>query len=192
MTGIISVYFGTTKGDSALSDGKNLTNFVFLYLLGHALRFQFHDLAKIKTKWLLLSFVVLNSMIIVVLLVFPRSTTIGSYVWLLCFPYCSPILIVNAVLAFGLFTRFSLKSRAINGIAASMFAVYLIHCQPLLQRLYQGVICTSLDYSSLFGVFVLSFLFSIFILCVSVGVDKLFTPLWKSTNRLVVNIQKRK
>ena len=36
--GIISIYFGCTEGDIALQDGKNLVNFILLYLLGNTLK----------------------------------------------------------------------------------------------------------------------------------------------------------
>ena len=188
--GIISVYFGTTNGDPTLYDGKNLINFVFLYLLGHTLKTQLQDLLKIKTGWLLLLYIILNASIIIVLCLYPRNSVIGSKAWLLSFPYCSPILIINAVIVFCIFTRLSLNSKLINGLAASMFAVYLIHCQPLLQRLYQGLICSRLVHTSLSGVLLVSFTFSVLILCVSVGIDKLFTPLWRMSNRFANNLQK--
>ncbi|WP_294958697.1 acyltransferase family protein [uncultured Fibrobacter sp.] len=133
-TGIVSVYFGSTQGDPSLHDGKNIANFIFLYILGHTIHHyknMWKDIPKITITFAIL---LLNLVIFSLLVLFSRNTIIGAYIWLLSMPYCSPLLIINALLVFILFSQLNFKSKAINNLAKSVLAVYLIHCQPTIHK----------------------------------------------------------
>lgn len=132
--GAINLYFGSTQGDFSLADGKNLVNFVFLYLLGDTLRCA-------QTKWDRISIVVLLgvwiifNMAIFASLYWTSGGIINKIIMNLAFPYRSPLLIINAVLFFLIFSKLHFHSGFINHLATSVFAVYIIHEQPVLHNI---------------------------------------------------------
>ena len=132
---IICRYFGTTRGDPSRNDGKNITNFMFLYLLGktiHNYKSKWENIPKIA---IISCILVLNATIFFLLLYYNRNTTAGTFLWSISMPYCSPLLIINASLVFILFSQLHLNSKLVNNLAKSVFAVYLIHCQPTIHNL---------------------------------------------------------
>ena len=188
--GIISVYFGTTKGDPSLGDGKNLVNFIFLYLLGHTLKLYLPQLLKIKKVYYLIVFLFINIGLMTSLLIFPHDTFVGNEIWELSFPYCSPFLIINATLLFVIFSGMSFYSKGINTIASSMFAVYLIHSHPFIMQVYQPKVSEWL-YTPPTTTFVNSMAIAILLMLISVTIDKMLTPIWRINDKVVIKIQKR-
>ena len=176
---IIAVYFGTMQGDESLSDGKNLINFIFLYFLGNVIRDYKEQWLKVPQFYLWLTWFALNATIVCLLLCFTKETTIGNLVWRLSFPYCSPLLIANASIMFVLFSKWSFSSKAINFVALSMFAVYLIHVQPtihnhILLPALQNI--ASYNQLEIVGILLAA---SIGVLLACVVIDKMLTPIWK-------------
>ena len=175
---IIAVYFGTMQGDESLSDGKNLINFSFLYFLGNVIREYKEQWIKVTQFYLWLAWLALNATIVCLLLCFAKETSMGSLVWRWSFPYCSPLLIVNASILFVLFSKWNFSSKAINFMASSMFAVYLIHVQPtihnhiLLPALQNIASCSLLE---IVGILMVA---SVGVLLVCVVIDKMLTPIW--------------
>ena len=191
--GFISVYMGTMQeisifagvmGETSLHDGKNLVLFMFLYVLGDCLRVYKNELLSIRTWVLVLLYLLLNAGIMVTWLN-TTETIISKAVWRLSYPYCSPFLIINAVLLFLLFGRFEIKSKIINYCATSVFAVYIIHHQSFIKDSILAPIVTNI-YNSCPRPFVLIcslFFFTLIILLCCFGIDKLFTPLWSFLNK---------
>ena len=175
---IIAVYFGTMQGDESLSDGKNLINFSFLYFLGNVIREYKEQWIKVPQFYLWLAWLALNATIVCLLLCFAKETSMGSLVWRWSFPYCSPLLITNASILFVLFSKWNFSSKAINFMASSMFAVYLIHVQPtihnhiLLSALQNIASCNLLE---IVGILLVA---SIGVLLACVVIDKMLTPIW--------------
>lgn len=175
--GIISSYFGSMQGDPSLADGKNVCNFTFIYLLGQCLHIYQPNLERLKKSTLLAVIIILNTLLITSMAYFQRETFIGEHIWQWSFPYCSPLLIINAVLVFLLFTKFHFHSAIINSIGASTFAVYLLHCHPVIHKY---IIMRSVNYITTTSVPLLTFpLIALSILFVCVGIDKILSPVWK-------------
>lgn len=188
--GVISVYFGTTQGDPSLSGGKNLVNFLFLYLLGYTIKTYQKQIQRISIPYYLVAYIVLNIFVILALFIFKRGTFIGDGIWQLTFPYCSPILVLNAALLFIVFSKITLNSKVVNMVASSMFAVYLIHCHPAIIEVYQPVVCEWLD-ALPSGTLATSMMVAILIMVVSVFVDKLLYPLWILRDKVIETIQNK-
>ena len=175
---VISIYFGTTQGDASLKDGKNLINFILLYLIGHIIN-------KYQYKWqiyrsisLIVTYIILNAIIVFSLLMWDKSTIIGGYIWRLVFPYCSPILIINGIILFLIFSKIKVNSHIINVCASSMFAVYIIHCQPAFHIHAIMPICMRIiNFSPICFIGAL-ILLAICIIIFSLLLDKILTPLW--------------
>lgn len=188
--GIIAVYFGTTQGDTSLNDGKNLVNFIFLYLLGYTIKYYLPQLHKVKRIYYLIAFLILNAGLVISLLFFPRGTFVGNEIWRFSFPYCSPILIFNASLLFLVFSGMSFYSKYVNSIAASMFAVYLLHCHPMVIDLYQPEVSKIIS-KSILDIYALSAVYAFLIMGISILIDKVLTPLWMYRDQICNMLQNR-
>ncbi len=127
--GVISVYFGTVYGDSSLYRGTNLVNFVFLYVVGNTISRYKSVLEKISTKWLLGGFTLLNLLILILYLHY-WGTSVTHTIIQLCFRYCSPILLTNAILLFCVFSKLRFRSAIVNKVASSTFSMYIISETP--------------------------------------------------------------
>ena len=203
--GIISIYFGTTHGDPSLSDGKNLVNFMFLYLMGYSIRTYKRYWESIRPIYIVSAFIVLNVLLIVSLSFFPRETNIGDSIWRYSVPYCSPILLLNAILVFIFFSKLTFHSSFVNSVAASTFAVYLIHCQPIINQYIKHAIanrvsqnnptyhilvsCNSSSLCFVLKIFIESALFAAVIMTGCIIIDKLLNPLWKGASSLCLKVE---
>ena len=103
--------------------------------------------------------------------------------WLLAFPYCSPLLIFNALLVFLIFSRFKIQSHIINSLASSTFAVYLIHCHPAVHKYIimplMGYYVANSICPPPVHVFVISIAGAILVMIGSILIDKALYPVWK-------------
>ncbi len=166
----ISVYIGSSLGDPSLAEGKNLINFSLLYVLGNTFRIYEGELRKIPIRSLICGYIILNCSI---LYLFAQGGIISKIIWFASFPYCSPLLIINATLFFLIFSRLKLKSRPINYIASSMFAVYLLHCQPYIANKINTAISHSLVNDSIMLNFCIILFYAVTIMATSVLIDKI-------------------
>lgn len=183
--GIISIYFGCTEGDIALQDGKNLVNFIFLYLLGNTLKVS-HEKWQSWNVWSLLKIFAGMNVLTFTLLYFSYEMYLHDFVFNISFSYRSPLLIINSILVFMMFGKLHINSVWINNIATSMFAVYIIHCQPMIHNIFVvGTLRNMLNFSR-GGVFVKLLILTIGIVLICVLIDKCLIPYWKWQNKLLV------
>lgn len=122
----ISFYWGWFVHHPSLWDGKNLINFIFLYMLGYWLRetFECKDRKKVR-KGSIISFLLIGGLVGVSM--FFSNEKMLHILERLCWGYNSPILIMMSVSFFMIFTTLDFRSKLVNWIAGSAFAVYCIH-----------------------------------------------------------------
>ena len=173
--GAISLYAGYNGVDGSITDGKNIINFLFLYALGSILHDTYDKWSNWKTWKLLTAFLVLCIALVWTHLHF-NGTWYSTTLWQLAYPYNSPILMIVAVLAFMLFGKIKIQSKAVNWVAASTFSMYLIHRNPVvLERVLRPVV-TNTDISQTSGILAeigVLLLLSIAIFVISIVIDKL-------------------
>ena len=128
ITGFITFYWGWFAQHPSLFDGKNVVNFVFLYMLGHYLRTSIVEKLdnKKKARHYFVVFYLILAGIIGMALYFSNEH-VQNILKRWCYGYNSPVLVLMSVLFFLIFTTLDFKSKVINWIAASVFAVYLVH-----------------------------------------------------------------
>lgn len=184
---------GTLGCDDSLVGGKNVINFFLIYSLGNTLRIYQGKWEKISSIKLLLIYVSLN-VTLVTLWMCLRNNILGEVIMRISFWYCSPLIYVNAILFFMIFAKMKFSSRRINYCASSVFAIYLIHCQPfILNNVIAEGANTILNITHaeeiktllLFGIYALV----IVVLCILI--DKLFTPLWKLITPMSCRLEHR-
>ena len=182
--GGISVYMGMMH-DKSLEDGKNLTLFMFIYVIGDYIHNYIEKIKRFKTSYLAGLYILLNIVIIGIYITF-HATWIGKVIWKLSFPYCSPILILNAVLLFIVFSRMSFQSKTVNWMSSSVFSIYILHHQHFILYHVVGPLTMQVYGLSQTPIFVISMLAlqTAVLMIVFILTDKLSMPLQKAALRL--------
>lgn len=168
----ISIYIGTTQGDISLFDGKNLVNFSLIYVIGNTIKTYREQILQIPIKHLVCSYITINLLTTSIYYTL-HDSIVSKFVWLISFPYCSPILIINAVLFFVIIFRLNIQSSVINNIASSMFAAYLIHSQPYINNTIDNLLCSNIIGDNIFANFIKIVIFSIVIMVACTLIDKI-------------------
>ena len=184
---LISMYMGNIWRYPIYEDGKNVINFLCIYQFGHML-------AGTQSRWkefaywkLLLMYVLLN-VVMVVGFYSLADTLSGEILWLLSFPYNSPLLMVNAIMFFMLFGKMSFASTKINSLAKGVFAIYIIHCNiPFAQNFEKHVIDILYQHITCFPLFILTLLLmAIVVVFLCLFIYWMLTPIWKCLDKLAV------
>ena len=180
----IACYMATSMGDKSLTTGKNLTNFIYFYLVGNQLYYYRDKWMSAKTSSLLLCYLVFN-FVILTMEYFMHGSIVGEMIMKLSFPYSSPLILVGAIMFFTIIGKQHIQSRFINYVAASSLAIYLIHgSRPYLPELH-GVVCRYLQEVTgnnilLLGSYVI---YTLIVITVCVCIDKCLTPVWSIINK---------
>ena len=123
--GIITFYWGWFVHHPSLNDGKNVINFAFMYMLGSWLRMHIIpiDVKKARKHYIIAYAIV--AVCVGLLLYFGVGHV--DIIKRIVYNYNSPVLILMSVLFFLIFTTFDFMNKSVNWIAASVFAVYMVH-----------------------------------------------------------------
>ena len=176
-----SLFLGLFSNDLSLRGGKNVLNFIFIYVLGDTYVKYQEIWRKIKEWRLVASYLLTN----VAIISFYYLTGKG---FRYLFEYSSPILIFNASLLFLIFVKIRLRSRLVNYVSSSILAVYLIHEEPtFLKQIIKPTLYRCIDYQaeSAFTIYLKFVAISMAIMAVCVTIDKAFKPLWDFGNRYI-------
>jgi surface polysaccharide O-acyltransferase-like enzyme len=190
---IIAVYLGMLQCDITLIDGKNIANFILIYIIGDTIRKEHNRWKQFSNLSFVLCFLFFN-VVLVTLYIACRDTVISDMVWNWSFPYYSPFLLVSSVLFFIPFTRFTIHSRFINYVAVSVFSIYVIHHQPtILDKCMRPVVNTlySVTNENVWECLGMLIVFAVFVMIISVTIDKLLSPLWHGLDTIGKTISER-
>lgn len=161
--------------------GYSPLSFIGLYLLARYIHVYSPEITKISCRRSALGYIVLS-----VTYSFVVCLSLGLLPWhrLMCMlydcmaRYTSPLNILASVLLLLCFSKMEFQNRWINKIAASSFAVYLIHNHPAIHHGYfkPFVIWLHDNYSLCsFLVLLVAFLVALFLLCCAVDRARMFT-----------------
>lgn len=190
--GFVACYMAISKGDASVSNGKNLTNFIYFYLVGNQLYYYRDRWMNIKTSKLLLCYIVFN-MAILALEYFTNGNIVGKLVKSLSFPYSSPLILIGAIMFFMIIGKQHIQSRFINYVAASSLAIYLIHgSRPYLPQLH-GIVCGHLQGVAGNNMLLLGSytIYTLVVIIVCVCIDKCLTPVWSIINHVGNRLQEK-
>lgn len=182
----ISHYIGTLGSDPSLLDGKNVITFLFFYAIGNTLHHYRKYWDKLSYKWLTISYAILN-ITLIILFTYSSNTIIqGAFYYRICYAYCSPILLLNAIIFFIIIGRLKFYSQWINKIAKSSLSIYLLHGSPIIIYNLISPYAISLNNHLHNGIlFIIALvLLTIVILSACIIIDNILTPVWKIINRL--------
>ena len=179
----IALYLGLAHFDESLNSGKNVVNFSLIYILGAMINKYkiWEKYSRWSYLWIFLS---MNLLEIFIYSVF-AGNLIGEGFFYICFHYCSPILIFNAIMLFCFTLNFKFKSRIVNWAARSALAIYLFH-PIIVHSIIEPVTHYLYDYNSSFlFVFPLILIIGAVTAIVCIMVDKLLSPIYYISGLLI-------
>jgi len=105
--------------------------------------------------------------------------------------YDSPFVILAAVYLLLFFTKLSIRSKIVNWIATSCFAVYILHCCPLFIPDYSATIKAWFDQEPRFSFVCYTMMWIVIVFSLSILVDKIRMVVWHLMCLLWGNLQKK-
>lgn len=187
----ISIYLGLPGCVDELQDGKNLAHFILLYMIGDSLKVYENIIRKVKTSYLVVLFLLINIGQLFVFYYF-YDTALKSF-WFVVDRNNGPVLIMNAIITFILFSRLHFKNKIVNLIASSVLVMYIVQQEPylrsLLSSIYERIWCP--DYAYSFHGFsatmdVIGYLAirALFFMGVAFGIDRILHPIWTIVEKI--------
>lgn len=171
--GVITLWVDLLRTDG-MGGGKNVLNFCFLYAIGRTIK-EYDLLQKVTFKVNLTAYIILTASVVGLYAIFD-GTALGTVIGVLAFRYNGVICVLTAVLFFLLFARLHFHSGFINSISASVFAIYLIHEHPLLNRYIYQIVDFCQQNMGIAKLYVCLLLYSIVIMFIAVLIDKVTMP----------------
>ena len=180
----MACYMAMSRGDSSLQDGKNLTNFVYFYLVGNQLYYYRDKWMNIKTNSMVLCYLLFNAVILTAEY-YTCGSIVGKLVHQLSFPYHSPLILIGAVMFFMIIGKQHIQSRIINYVAASSLAIYLIHGSRPYLPMFHRYVCDYMQEmtNNNITLFAMYFIYVLVVISACVFIDKLLTPVWTLISR---------
>lgn len=173
--------------DQSLKEGKNIINFILIYFIGYGIRHKFicSDYSLKKNIVLLLVFNLTQLPIYYMGFGDGVASLIHRWGW----GYNSPLLIINAILLFVIFTKLTINANTISVVAKSVFPIYLIHSNLNIQKILWPFIQENFNIDNLI---LRNVVLTICIMLFCVLIDKCFAPIYGkiseiSINKLLVN-----
>lgn len=155
----------------------NILNFILLYLIGRFL--QKVNVVENTDKKPWRGFLLISFVIALITYFTYKYTPINTAALMCTFPlgfsYTSPFIILQAVLLFLCFARFSLSSKIVNWCAVSCLSIFLIHMHPVVKNYYYSFTESLYDLNPIVHISVLLlFIASVFIGCILIDKVRIF------------------
>lgn len=178
----ISVYLGIKGDDVSLNGGKNLVNFIFIYFLGHAIKMKYFVPNLSLKTWIMvyMAFNVLECSTYYLSFGHGLACKISVYGW----TYNSPLLIINAILFFMIFSKLKIESSFIPSLARSVFPIYLIHSNLNVQNISWPIVKDASNINQLASYLAATFI--IMLLCMLI--DKILAPIYHRIGDGIIKI----
>ena len=186
-------YLGLIREQSMLVGGKNLINFIFIYLIGRYI-YIYYPVNESSRKTLLKKSITWYFSIVffIIFSVGFAPTIISDIVNRLSFPYNSPLLIIMAVLVLNIFRYIKFQSTIINYFASSALAIYLIHENIYFNQFTYAPIRGWYDnqHYLVFALFLMIYALFVFILCLLIDKVRVFIVNFLNLEKLSIKTEK--
>lgn len=177
---VIDVYMGYMHQVKEVApEGYELVHLITMYVLGNYI-----SKTEIKKAnwgfWLLLTLLAMTGLHMLKMRFFPISIIYSLH-------YNSPCLIITSTLLFLWTKTWTIQSNNINWIAGSVFAVYLIHCNPYFSPYYWSVMKAIRDIGSWYVTPILVGGASLLAYSLFIGIDKLRLLIFQPMETKIAN-----
>lgn len=160
------------------NDGYSPIAFFFLYLLARYIRLYVESVNMRNAKFYLLGWFFLSFIIALLAFVSVCSGYAGTHM-LYLYGYSSPLVVMGALMLLLFFSRISIRSSVVNKIAASAYAIYIVHCH---ECIFNPIYITSVRnwfVGNPFCLFLMkTFLFLLLLFVLSVVIDRIRMIAW--------------
>ena len=172
---ILEFAFGWLTNLGSYISGYSIISFLGLYLLARFVNLHCPRLKELRTGTYFIIFAIATFIPVIGAVLGPRFLNHNFS------PYdYSSLFVITASLALLLaFSRFQIKSKAINWIACSVFSVYLVHQHPMVSPYFKSFMEGAYAKMNVFSYFAFALGVALVILAVCVIVDKLRIFTWK-------------
>lgn len=161
--------------------GMSPLTLMSLYMIGRYMRLYPNRLTTMN-RWVdMLIYIVVSSIGAVLTFMGARHGTEGYRF----FSYASPTIIIASVYFFLFFTKISFRSRLVNWIAASAFAVYVLDCEGHFWSFYLSTNHSWWESVSPSAYLIKTLLFDVSVFAVAVLLDKIRIVVWHQAKRLM-------
>ena len=178
----IQTIYGWTGSMNDFDRGYSVLSFVGLYLLARYVKLYGGELFRLN-KWADLAIYIGLSLILAaaffIAKVFDKEE-VSSHL----FVYINPLVITSALFLLLFFSKIDFKSKAINYIARSAFAVYLLHLNAKVWYDFLETCYKIYIENDLFRAIFLIFLFISSVFALAILIDQIRLLLWKPLEKL--------
>lgn len=185
---VLTFYFGFLWKGTFNSNGYNIMNFMFLYLIGRFIDLHTKSIKHMNIKYLLVYLLCSFIIGLIALFIFHLGYN-QKWISHLAYSYHSPIVVVSSVAFFLFFRSLNFYNKIVNWGASSAFAIYLIHENSHISNfLYKYIYEIGQNVENQIYLFVYLFIIAIVIMIICIFIDKLriiiISPLEKFLNNI--------
>ena len=182
---------GLTEADGYLLEGKNVLHFILLYAIGNTIHHYQKKINRIPQAKIVGAYLVLNVALTLGFMYLPAS--LAGKIWKYSFGYNSPVMILNCVLFFMIFTKLHFYSKWVNWAGGSIFACYLLQSPELTWKNIMEIPSQMIDayLGTLWLTVPAVIVYTILAMFVFCCFDKLLNPLWNVITRKAVRLDEK-
>ncbi|MBQ7690624.1 MAG: acyltransferase family protein [Muribaculaceae bacterium] len=163
--------------------GYSLTSFMGLYLLARYIRLYPTRIWRMS-RWCDLAIYLAVALVLAVAMFhIKRNSGLGGFLYF----YNCPLVILSAVHLMLFFSKLSFKSRLVNWLAISAFAIYLTHSGTFLWTYYDDAIRLWFAGESRFTFILYAAAMMAAVFVVSILLDKMRLLMWKPIERVMIS-----
>lgn len=163
---LIQTVYGCLFSADFFGNGYSTLSFIGLYLLARYIKIYAPKWSQLKKGYDISLYFLCAALITIITLL---GFKVGKNTEILMFTYINPLVIIESVALLLFFSKLKFTSRFINWVAASSFAVYLVHANPnILNSLFKDSILYY--YSNYTGIQTILYVFVFLIIVFTVAV----------------------
>ena len=167
---LIQTVYGCLFSADFFGNGYSTLSFIGLYLLARYIKIYAPKWSQLKKVYDISLYLLCAALITIITLLGFR---VGKNTEILMFTYINPLVVIESVALLLFFSKLKFTSRFINWVAASSFAVYLVHANPnILKGIYKDTIVSLYNSSSGFSTILYIFVFLTGIFIQSILIDQ--------------------
>lgn len=165
--------------EPSLSEGKNILNFMLLYLIGNTIHAYHGYINRIRKAVFIGLFLLIAVFTTFIGITHPdyQLPLVGN-VWYRFFGYDSVGMYINAILVFLFFSQLQFKSRTVNYLSGGVFSMYLLSVSFIWDFLQESSVRIGMKFGNPLFVIAICILLAISFMIFCITVDKLMLPLW--------------
>lgn len=177
--------YGFIMGKGSFTGGYSLLSFIALYMIARYVRLYPNRFTSFNKSTDLGIYLIISSLIAVLLYAITILTPgVLLSVQGRLLAYHNPLTMIAAVYFLLFFSKLEFTSKTVNFIAASSFAVYLLHCNDHSISYYKKGLIHIVDYLQPAPAFVSVLFYAIAVYSLAIALDQIRIITWEKINKI--------